>query len=154
MKVIKWKRTIKRVNFGIQELEVRTEKGVFDELNDEFGFTLNPCCSKGINKCNRWFTGEEGLFQNWSNEIVYLYPPYKNISVWLRKAYESSQNGATVVCLIPSRTETRWYHEYAMRGEIRLIKGRLKFEGYENGSPFPSAIVIFRPPENIDRLAA
>jgi hypothetical protein len=74
-------------------------------------------------------------------------PPYgRGISVWMEKAYNESRQGALVVCLIPSRTDTLWWHNYAMKGEIRFIKGRIKFGGHENPAPFPSAVVIFRPP--------
>jgi len=61
----------------------------------------------------------------------------------MRKAYEASQNGATVVCLVPARTDTAWWHDYAMKGQIRLLRGRLKFGGAANSAPFPSAVVVF-----------
>lgn len=73
-------------------------------------------------------------------------PPYgRAIGKWMRKAYESSLAGATVVCLVPARTDTRWWHDYAMRGEIEFIKGRLKFGSAKANAPFPSAVVTFRP---------
>jgi len=127
MKDLKGRRIIKRVNFGVQKLKVKTEKGLFEELNDEFGFTLNPCCKNEITKCNRWFVDEEGLEDDWGKEIVYLCPPTKNIARWI---------------------------EYAMKGEIRLVKGRLKFGGSSNSATFPSMIVIFRPPGNDGKMVA
>ena len=73
-------------------------------------------------------------------------PPYgKQIAKWMRKAWQSSQEGATVVCLVPVRTDTKWWHEYAFRGEIRFIRGRLKFGDGTSPAPFPSALVVFRP---------
>lgn len=63
----------------------------------------------------------------------------------MRKAYESAKAGATVVCLVPSRTDTEWFQDYAMKGEIEFIRGRLKFGGHENSAPFPSAVVVFKP---------
>ena len=73
-------------------------------------------------------------------------PPYgRSIGRWMRKAYESAEDGATVVSLIPARTDTQYWHRYAMKGEIRLIRGRIKFGGAKSGAPFPSAVVIFRP---------
>lgn len=72
-------------------------------------------------------------------------PPYgREIIHWVKKAYETSIQGTTVVCLLPSRTDTKWWHEYCMKGEVRFIKGRLKFGGSKNSAPFPSAVVIFR----------
>ena len=62
----------------------------------------------------------------------------------MKKAYESSLEGAKVVCLVPSRTDTVWWHEYAVKGEISFIRGRLKFGNSKQPAPFPSAIVIFK----------
>lgn len=73
-------------------------------------------------------------------------PPYgRQIGVWVKKAYESAQNGATVVCLLPSRTDTAWFHDYCIKGEIRFVRGRLKFGESKNSAPFPSVVVIFYP---------
>jgi hypothetical protein len=73
-------------------------------------------------------------------------PPYgPALPVWMAKAYASSLEGATVVCLAPARTDTRWWHDFAMRGEIRLIQGRLRFGHAPSVAPFPSAIIVFRP---------
>ena len=71
-------------------------------------------------------------------------PPYKDIKKWIIKAYnESIKHNSIIVCLIPARTNTSWWHEYCMKGEIRFIKGRPKFEGCIHGLPQPLAIVVF-----------
>jgi hypothetical protein len=74
-------------------------------------------------------------------------PPYgREIGNWMKKAYEESLQGATVVCLVPSRTDTQWWWNTAMNvwpNGIRFIKGRLKFGNSKQSAPFPSAIVIF-----------
>jgi len=71
-------------------------------------------------------------------------PPYgREIAAFMRKAYEESLNGATVVCLVPSRTDTEWWHRYATRGQAIFLRGRLKFGGASTSAPFPSAVVIF-----------
>ena len=77
---------------------------------------------------------------------MFMNPPYgRVIGDWIKKAYKESLNGATVVCLIPSRTDTKYWHEYVMKAEeIRFVKGRLKFGDSSNSAPFPSAVVIFR----------
>ena len=72
----------------------------------------------------------------------------------MKKAYESSRHGATVVCLVPARTDTKWWHQYAMKGEIRLLRGRVRFVGGDHSAPFPSAIVVFRPPAFRLKVAA
>lgn len=75
----------------------------------------------------------------------FVNPPYSDISAWMEKCFIESQAGKTVVALVPSRTDTRWWHRFAMRAsEIRFVKGRLKFGDAKHGAPFPSAIIIWR----------
>lgn len=136
------------VHFSQESDEWATPQWLFDALNKEFGFTLDPCSSGDNAKCADHFTMKEnGLLRDWSGHVVFMNPPYSAVSDWMRKAYGSAQDGATVVCLIPSRTDTAWWHDYAMKGEIRFLRGRLKFGDAENSAPFPSAIVVFRPKE-------
>lgn len=125
-----------------------TPQWLFAALHKEFGFTLDPCSDGENAKCEKFYTPREnGLLRDWGNETVFMNPPYSEVESWMRKAYGSAQEGATVVCLVPARTDTAWWHEYAMKSEIRLIRGRLKFGDAENSAPFPSAIVVFRPRE-------
>ena len=134
------------VHFSSERHDWTTPQDFFDQLNAEFGFTLDPCCLHETAKCSKHFTPEDdGLAQDWSDDVVFMNPPYgREIGKWVRKAYEESQRGATVVCLIPARTDTAYWHDYAMRGEVRFVRGRLKFGGSSVGAPFPSAVVIFR----------
>ncbi len=122
-----------------------TPQAFFDKLNEEFGFTLDPCATIDNAKCEKYYTLEDdGLSKDWSNEIVFMNPPYgREISAWVQKASEAL---ATVVCLVPARTDTRWWHDFVIGGgaEVRFIKGRLKFGTATNSAPFPSAVVIFR----------
>ncbi len=126
-----------------------TPRWLFDALHTEFGFTLDPCATRANAKCARFFTRvDDGLRQDWSRDAVFMNPPYgRLIGHWVKKAYVSARQGALVVCLLPARTDTRWWHDYVMRGEIRLLRGRLTFEGGKYPAPFPSAIVVFRPSE-------
>jgi site-specific DNA-methyltransferase (adenine-specific) len=109
-----------------------TPKALYEELDGEFHFTLDPCPIGG------W----DGLLRSWLGERVYCNPPYGNtIAKWLIKAREAE----LAVYLLPSRTDTRWWHEFVMKAdEIRFIKGRLKFGEAKHSAPFPSAIVIYR----------
>ena len=127
--------------------EYGTPQWLFDALNAEFGFTLDPCCTHDNAKCAKHYTKtEDGLSQDWSDEVVFMNPPYgRVIGDWMKKAHESTKHGATVVCLVPARTDTRWWHDYAMKGSIRLIRKRLRFDNGIHSAPFPSAIVILRP---------
>jgi len=137
-----------KIHFSSSSVEWATPRWLFDALNREFGFTLDPCSTDTNAKCERHFTIEEdGLAQDWSGDTVFMNPPYgSQIGHWMRKAYRESLRGAVVVCLVPARTDTSWWHSYSMRGEIRLLRGRLKFGNSTSGAPFPSAIVVFRPP--------
>ena len=125
-----------------------TPNDFFDKLNDEFHFTLDPCSTHENAKCYKHFTEEEnGLLQDWGNEVVFCNPPYgRQIKYWVKKAYEESQkDNTTVVMLIPARTDTIYFHEYIYhKAEIRFIKGRLKFGNAKNSAPFPSMVVIFK----------
>lgn len=124
-----------------------TPQALFNSLHGEFDFTLDPCADSENAKCPVYFDRErDGLAQNWTGR-VFMNPPYgKDISKWVQKAFESVACGACelVVCLLPARTDTRWWHEYCIRGEVRFIKGRLKFGDSKNPATFPSVVVVFR----------
>lgn len=124
-----------------------TPQTLFDELNREFGFDLDVCAEPWNTKCPEYFTPDDNsLSRRWSG-ICWMNPPFgKEIGKWIRKAYLESLNGATVVCLLPAKTETEWFHKYAVKGEIRFIKGRIHFTDCngKSGRPrFASMIVIF-----------
>ena len=117
----------------------------FKKYDGVYKFELDVCADADNAKCKKYFTkADDGLKQNWSG-VCWMNPPYgREIIQWMKKAYESSLDGATVVCLVPARTDTRWWHEYAMKGEIEFIRGRLKFGGSKNSAPFPSAVVVYK----------
>lgn len=133
------------VHFSSETDVWATPQGFFDRLNAEFHFDVDVCANDDNAKCKRYFTERtNGLLQKWEGN-VWMNPPYgREIAEWIQKAYESAQEGATVVCLIPARTDAGWWHDYCMSGEIRFVRGRLKFGGSEWNAPFPSAVVIFR----------
>lgn len=139
------------VMFSSKTNDWSTPQDFYDKLNNEFGFTLDPCADEYNHKCNKYFTEEEdGLLQDWGGEIVFCNPPYgKAIKDWVRKAYiEGCKPNTTVVLLIPARTDTQYFHDYIYHEakEIRFIKGRLKFGDSKNAAPFPSMVVIYRGP--------
>ena len=127
--------------------EWATPRLFFDELNREFHFTLDPCANADNAVCEKYFTREQdGLSQSWQGETVFCNPPYgKEICKWVEKADAEAQNGATVVMLIPARTDTRYFHRYIYKKhEIRFIPGRLHFNESKNAAPFPSMVVVMR----------
>ena len=139
--------------FSSKSAEWETPQKLYDYLNLEFRFTLDPCATSESAKCDKFFTKEDdGLSKNWEGERVFVNPPYgRDIKKWIKKAYEEGQKlNTTVVCLIPSRTDTKYWHEYCMKAwKIHFIKGRLKFENkfsadVSSSAPFPSAVVIFK----------
>lgn len=134
------------VHFSSKTDEWATPQAMFDSLNREFHFTLDVCATKQNAKCGQYFTREEqGLAQQWRG-TCWMNPPYgREIGKWVAKAANTAWSGlGTVVCLLPARTDTRWWHEYCAKAELRFIRGRLKFGTSKNSAPFPSAIVIFR----------
>ena len=139
-------RKLNRGMFTSKTDEWEMAREFFDALNAVFHFTLDICATHANAKYGRYFTKEEnGLIQTW-NGVCWMNPPYgREISLWVRKAYESSLDaGTVVVCLLPARTDTKWWHDYviAHTERIRFIRGRLRFSG-RGPAPFPSALVVF-----------
>ena len=124
-----------------------TPQNFFDKLDAFFRFELDVCATSENSKCRKYFTEtDDGLKKDWFG-TVWMNPPYgREIGKWVAKAYAQSRvHGSTIVCLLPARTDTKWWHDYCVKGEITFIKGRLKFGDAKNSAPFPSAVVIFRP---------
>ena len=132
------------VHFSSETDMWSTPQSFFTKYDEKYNFNLDVCASEDNAKCAKYFTEtDDGLQQEWEG-VCWMNPPYgREIIKWMKKAYESSLNGATVVCLVPARTDTTWWHEYAMKGTIEFIRGRLKFGNSKNSAPFPSAIVVF-----------
>ena len=135
--------------FSSKDDSWETPPSLFNILDMEFNFTLDPCCTKQTAKCKKFFTKEEdGLIQDWSKDIVFVNPPYgREIGKWVEKSYNESKKGAKVVMLIPSRTDTKWFHDFIYnKAEIRFLKGRIRFLQNKkelNAAPFPTMLIIF-----------
>lgn len=146
------------VHYSSKTVEWETPQYLFDELNSEFGFTLDVAATPENAKCERYFTlTDNGLAQDWSREIVWLNPPYgRHIDKWISKALDESRKGATVCALIPAKTETRWWarfwdyenHKPIDGVRVRFIFKRVQFGNSGINTPFPCAFVIFREKEN------
>jgi len=129
------KSVFSRVVFSSTSPHWKTPAGLYKTLDAEFHFDDDPC---PIN-------GEGGLDRPWGRS-AYVNPPYgKPITKWLQKAIYENSLGKTVVMLLPARTDTVWFHEFALpcAHEVRFVLGRLKFNGSKNSAPFPSLILIF-----------
>lgn len=142
-----------KVHFSSATDEWPTPDDYFRRLASLFNFVLDPCATPGNAKAPLYYTREDdGLVQSWhKGGAVFMNPPYgRGIGAWVKKAYETAQEGTPVVCLLPARTDTRWWHDYCSKGIVYFVRGRLKFGGHQNSAPFPSAIVIFA---NLDSAA-
>lgn len=127
-----------------EEIEWETPQWLFDLLNAEFSFKLDVCASSKNRKCEKFFTRkDDGLIQPWGKESCWMNPPYgREIAEWMEKAGVQSMNGARVVCLVPARPDTEWWWKNCIQGEIRFLRGRLKWPGSDTAAPFPSAVVV------------
>lgn len=143
-----------KVLFSNDRDDWETPQGFFDTLNNVFSFTLDACASTHNTKCMKFFTREDdALTKDWARYgRVWLNPPYgRTIAKWMQKAYEESQRGSFVVCLVHARTDTKWWHNWVEgKADVTFVKGRLKFHlegsnGKIGAAPFPSALVVYQP---------
>ena len=144
------------VQFTSKGIDYETPSDIFDPLDDEFHFTLDVAASHTNAKCDNYYTEEDdALTQSWIG-TCWMNPPYgRALRRFVKKAYESAQCGSTVVCLIPVRANTKWWHQYVMRAsEIRLINGEVKFVGHERGLWWAMCIVVFKDSSGPPRLAS
>lgn len=156
-----------RVLHSRQSDEWATPPDLFAALDREFHFDVDAAATADNALCEvYWDQHADALVQPWAtyhvpfgpatfdHPIVYCNPPYSRCLEFLSKAAQEASRGATVVCLVPARTDTRWFHALVWDAdrhqprpgvEVRFVKGRLRFGGSTNGAPFPSLIVVFRP---------
>ena len=135
---------MKNVHFSSETDQWSTPEDFYNKLDRKFSFTLDPCADLENHKTEKYFSVEDnGLTQSWDGERVFMNPPYgRQIGEWVKKA---SETDGLVVCLVPARTDTKWWHNYVVGGgaEIYYVPGRLKFGGSKNSAPFPSAVLIY-----------
>jgi phage N-6-adenine-methyltransferase len=125
-----------------------TPRPFFAKLHRRYGFTLDPCATPENATCPLYFTKEQnGLLQNWGTHRVFCNPPYgRAIGQWARKCFEASQLGALVVLFVPSRTDTKWFHDWVQgKAEVKFIRGRMRFGNAEASAPFPSMLAVYSP---------
>ena len=152
------------MHFSTGKDDWATPQWLFDELDKEFNFLVDVCASRLNRKCPLYITEKDDAFSwSWANlfpenkQVCWMNPPHSQLAKWIQKASEESKKGATVVCLLPARTDTIAFHTYIWDTdkhrprpgvEVRFLKGRLKFVGAKSSAPFPSMIVIFRGCKN------
>ena len=134
-----------------------TPRDLFKTLDREFSFGLDAAALQSSTLVpNNWYGPDhpyedrrDAFTCNWSVDChswaIWLNPPYgRTIKAWMAKADEEAGRGSTVVCLVPSRTDTSWWHDHCIKHEVRFLRGRLKFGNQNNPAPFPSALVVMR----------
>jgi len=140
-----------------------TPQSLFDALDKEFQFTLDAAAKPCNAKCSVYITPDEDSLSvdiSWTERSdggnVWLNPPYsRGMGPWLEKAYRESLNGIAVVVLTFARTDTVWWHQWAMKAaEIRLIPGRVVFQGAKAGAPAPSCVIVFDEARRFPRFVA
>lgn len=145
------KKSDREVLFSHKKDDWETPDWLFNHLDKKYNFTLDPATSGYNSKCKKFYTSvQDGLIQSWKGETVFLNPPYSKTYEWIKKAHkEATENDVTTVILIPSRTCTKYWHDFIMDpeicSEICFIKGRLKFSNSDTPAPFPSVLLTFGP---------
>ena len=131
--------------FRSQSCDWGTPKALYDSLDAEFHFDFDPC-PWGLRSTS------DGLLKDWSGKRVFCNPPYgPKIGRWIAKGVDA----ACAVFLLPSRTDTRWFHDLALHSdEVRFVRGRLKFGDATETAPFPSLLVILVSDEARQRIRA
>lgn len=148
-----------KVHYSSKTALWSTPQWLIDLVKDEFSIALDVCALPSDAKCRRFITPkQDGLKTPWRTrvgECAWMNPPYVRyvIDKWVERAklavYQYHWTDY-VVALLPARTDTVWWHKHvADQGEIRFIKGRLKFGGAKTSAPFPSALVIYGKPANV-----
>lgn len=129
----------------------KTPETFFKILDKEFNFTLDVAALPDNAKCKRYFTPTDDAMQHdWSGEVFWMNPPYgRGVDVysWVQKAYDSTRQKGTGVCLLPGSVDTKWFHRFCLRAsEIRFIKDRLWFSqnGTASRANHASIIVVFK----------
>jgi phage N-6-adenine-methyltransferase len=125
-----------------------TPAHIFDTLNKEFAFNLDPCCTIQSAKCANYYTiDDDGLSKDWSGSTCFVNPPYSrnNIDLWVEKCYlESLKENTIVVALLPVSTSSNWWHKWILNNcQLRYIKQRVRFKGASGTAPFSSVIAVF-----------
>lgn len=132
--------------FSSKKQDWETPIDFFNKLNEVFKFEIDVAASDDNAKCEKYFTEQtNGLAQKWEG-ACWMNPPYGREQIkWIEKAHEESLTGATVVCLIPARPDTKVWQDVIFKKAIAVcfVKGRLKFGGSKESAPFPSALVVF-----------
>ena len=137
--------------------EWATPEEFYKKLDALYRFDLDPCATAENAKCKKFYTQQtDGLKQHWTGHTVFCNPPYSGIKLWVEKCYvEANESAKVCVMLIPSRTDTKYWHEWISRANrVIFVRGRLRFGHAKNVAPFPSCVVEFRRNREMNPIMA
>lgn len=101
--------------------------------------------------------GGDGLVEDWSGRLAFVNPPFSQLLKWLRRAHDQWQAGnvETVVCLVPVRTDSAWFHEtLSAAADIYLLRGRVRFiDSLGKGQHTPFSLMVLALGANADQKA-
>ena len=146
------------VHYSSKSTAWETPQDFYERLNNAYQFNLDPCATSETAKCGNYFTEEEdGLLQSWARRRAFMNPPYgRKIGKWVKKAYEEGlKPHTTVVCLLPARTDTKWWHDWIPKTDAILFKkGRVKFllNGEGKGSSQAPSILVAMGNECVEAI--
>jgi phage N-6-adenine-methyltransferase len=153
----------------------KTPQDRFAALHEEFAFTIDGAANATNHLLPRWWgpgskEAQDALEVDWKYERVFCNPPYSLVKQFVEKAYWERDRSVSVL-LIPSRTDTRWWHSCIWHEKKRqwrkgvtgrFVKGRIKFinpdspllrgtsmNGSNNSAPFPSVVIVFGGDETV-----
>ncbi len=141
-----------------------TPQWLYDVLDAEFQFGLDAAATNDCHKCEVYLTPEQdALTQDWKaasgGKAVFLNSPFHRsiLPSFVAKAYNESQKGLEVVCILPYYKSYAWFRDLVWAyAEVRQIQGHVVFDGFgpkakkhagniAGPQSFDSIVAIFRP---------
>ena len=121
--------------------DVATPASMYDDLNELFKFTFDPC---PLNGADEEGAGAGGLTRSWGT-VNYVNPPFSNIPAWISKALEEKAKGNKTVMLVPLRPHTKYWRQLVQPhvGTVIFFTKRFAFQGYKDTAPMSICLLFF-----------
>jgi phage N-6-adenine-methyltransferase len=129
-----------------------TPRALAAALVKRYGIEIDVCATAENAVVPKFFSKEDDALNLPWRGRCWMNPPYgRTIGQWVMRAAEMNRiYDSKIVCLLPSRTDTKWWHAWIepvrlgkRPGTVTFIQGRLHFNEAKAGAPFPSVIVVF-----------
>jgi phage N-6-adenine-methyltransferase len=142
-----------------------TDDAFYRMMDGIFNFTVDVAAAPHNAKCEKYFTrADNGLEQDWGDEMVWCNPPYSDLRPWLQKAWDCYDDATGIVMLVPAnRCEQPWWQDLVepfrdgrglprvSTGSLRthFVAGRIRFRhpvtGMQPSPPFGCVLLIWHP---------